>query len=83
MIHPVPILRPRYHCPFCGAHSLKCHAEEVDQDRWSVICESCGANGPICQESNTPGRALLFWDGRAEPPLAGPDLSADVVLKQG
>lgn len=78
-----PILRPSLPCPFCGAAGGQCHADEVDAERWTVICELCGANGPINRVSNTPGKALLFWEARATPPEPPFNVKLSQALNEG
>lgn len=65
MSHNAPTLRPRLPCPFCSAAGDQCHAEEVSDDVWTVICEGCGANGPLdLGRANTASRAVGDWDAR-------------------
>jgi transcription elongation factor Elf1 len=61
-------LRGTLPCPFCSAPGEYSHAEEVAEDVWTVICEACGANGPLdLNKANTPSRAVTAWDWRPDP----------------
>ncbi|HEX6827376.1 MAG TPA: hypothetical protein VF104_00200 [Burkholderiales bacterium] len=71
----MPILRPSQPCPFCAWPASGCYADEVYDNQWTVICGSCGANGPIGPEINSPGKALLHWDARPEV-LVDPEAKA-------
>lgn len=65
MSHNTSILRPEKPCPFCGGAASQCYAEEVSDDAWTVICPSCGANGPLdLNRPNTASRAVGAWDAR-------------------
>ena len=68
----IELPKPERGCPFCGAGADQCHVENVcqmgsGQDAWTVICEQCGANGPLdFTKPNSPGQAVYEWGVRAD-----------------
>lgn len=54
------------HCPFCGEEGYSVHLQKLvyaneDFKRWSVICETCGAE---ISEFIAPERAIEAWNRR-------------------
>jgi len=44
-------------CPFCAAET-EVHVVEYEPGRWAVVCDTCGATGPMADNRN---EALGRW----------------------
>lgn len=55
-------------CPFCGENGWGVHLQKLvysneNYERWSVICETCGAE---ISEFSAPERAITAWNRRVD-----------------
>ena len=50
-----------FSCPFCGAEFNFFFCDDPYDDRLSVACPSCGANGPSATTKQT---AAILWNNR-------------------
>jgi len=55
-------------CPFCGCADYGVHLQKIiypnaDFQRWTVMCEDCGAE---ISEFPTPEKAIEAWNRRDE-----------------
>lgn len=50
-------------CRFCGsgAHQKLMHSVSLVREKWYVVCEACGANGPRVFEQ---AHAVELWNKR-------------------
>jgi Lar family restriction alleviation protein len=46
-------------CPFCASDQVT--SIEIDIDRWSIVCNSCGGVGPTTESL---AEAKEAWNGR-------------------
>ncbi len=67
-------------CPFCEDPDPS--IDEIDTDKWAVVCNECGAIGPHLSDDGgaTVGlKAIEMWNKR--PQLAKLQAIANVVAK--
>ena len=49
-------------CPFCAAET-EIHIVEYEQGRWAVVCDTCGATGPMADHEDG---ALERWSSASQ-----------------
>lgn len=58
-------------CPFCGEPDPV--LDEVDAGIWCIVCDTCGAQGPIrgtlgtMMGEQSPDKAAELWNVRERP----------------